>query len=338
MTQAIAFESALVVGPAWVGDMVLAHSLIRALAEANPGRPIDLMAPEWTLPLARFMPEIREAVLLPVRHGALDLRARRDLGRALREKRHDLAIVLPNSFKSALAPYLAGIPRRIGYANELRGLLLTEARRLGRRARPHQASEFAALAFPAGNEVTPPPPRLVVPPRLAEETLFTFGLTRPAGKLLALVPGAEFGPAKRWPSAHFASLAAAMARQGWAVWILGAPRDREPAAAVRTLCPAATDLTGRTTLDQAVALLSLATAAVANDSGLMHAAAALGVPLVALFGPSDAARTGPLGTALVLSEAIACRPCLERICPLGHHRCLKDLAPGRVVEALAEVA
>lgn len=330
--------SILVVGPAWVGDMVIAQSLFKTLRRMNPECGIDVLAPRWTLPLLRFMPEVRNGIELPLGHGELGLRVRYRLGRALRRKGYDLAIVLPRSLKAALVPFWAGIPRRVGYRGEMRWGVLTDLRRLDPKRTPRQAEQFIALALPRDD---PPPsdvpvPQLTVPTGAGEAVLAALGLARPERPLLVLAPGAEFGPAKRWPAESFAELARRKAQAGWAVWILGSPRDAEVAAQVQGgsggVC---VDLTGHTTLDQAVALIGLADAVVSNDSGLMHIAAALGRRQVALFGPSDPAKTGPLNDkARVITRSLSCSPCHRRTCPLGHHDCLRGIEPGRVLEAL----
>ena len=316
----------LIVGPAWVGDMVMAESLFAMAKRLHPGARLEVLAPRWTLPLLKFMPEVDEAIALPFGHGELDLVGRRRLGRALAERRYDFALVLPGSVKSALVPYWAGAIERHGYGGALRRLLLTHVRT--KQALP-QVESFAALLETSG-EV--PPPRLMVPPAVIDKALSDLGLSRPSAPLLAMAPGAEYGPAKRWPTRHFAALAKAKQAEGWHVWLFGSAGDREAAAAI----PASTDLVGRTSLDQAVALLSLADAVVSNDSGLMHVAAALERPQVALFGPSDPTRTGPRSPAArVLRLGLDCSPCNKRVCPLGHHRCLEDLLPEQVLAALS---
>jgi heptosyltransferase-2 len=315
----------LVVGPAWVGDMVMAQSLFAALKRRHPQAAVDVLAPRWTLPLLQFMPEVRDGILQPLGHGELGLAARYRLGRELRARGYDLAIVLPGSLKAAVVPFFAGARQRLGYGGALRRLLLSEAR-----AEPRlpQVESFVALADLAGEA---PRPRLTVPGDIAAAALAATGLARPATPLLAIAPGAEYGPAKRWPARHFAALAKAKLDQGWDVWLFGSPADRE----VATEIPCSQNLAGRTSLDQAVALLGLADAVVSNDSGLMHVAAALDRRQVALFGPSDPTRTGPRNPAAeVLRLGLDCSPCNKRICPLGHHRCLEELTPDQVLAVL----
>jgi heptosyltransferase-2 len=329
----------LVVAPAWIGDMVIAHSLFRLLHRCVPGLRLDAVAPPATRPLLDFMPEIANSFELAVPHGRLGLSARRRLARQLATRSYDRAIILPRSFKAALLPFLAGIPERIGFRGEARFGLLTEARPdPDRRARPEQ-QRFAALALPHGaalpNDL--PDPHLSVPDALVAATLADLRIARPAAPLLVLTPGAEYGSSKRWPPEHFAALARIEAARGRCVWLIGGPADQALGAAIADhAAGAARDLTGRTTLPQAVALLSLADAVVSNDSGMMHVAAALGRRQVALFGSSDSRRTPPLNpTARILTLGLSCSPCFKRDCPLGHHRCLRDLAPAVVAAALA---
>jgi len=325
----------LVVGPAWVGDMVMAHSLFAALKRDRPDRRLDVLAPPWTRPLLDHMPEVDGAVVQPVGRGRLGLGERRRLARDLRG-RYAWAVVLPNSFKSALVPFWARIPRRTGYVGELRRGLLNDARRLDTARLPRTVDRFVALAGP--RDAPPPeivPPRLHVTAAHIDAALAAVGLARPDRPLLAVCPGAEYGPAKRWPAEHFATLARRRLAQGWAVWLFGSPADAAVTAGIAAAAEGVVDLAGRTGLSQAVALLSLADAVVTNDSGLMHVAAALGRPLVALFGSSSPAMTPPLSErAEVLSLALPCSPCYQRTCPLGHLNCLRGLEPERVERAL----
>ncbi|MCB9958216.1 MAG: lipopolysaccharide heptosyltransferase II [Rhodospirillaceae bacterium] len=327
----------LVVAPAWVGDMVMAHSLIQVLRADRPAARITLLAPPATLPLAAFMAEVDAGMVQPVGRGRLGLAERWRLGRSLRAARHDWAILLPNSLKSALAPWWAGIQRRTGYRREGRSVLLTDPRRLDKQRLPRTVDRFVALGRPANAAPGAVPwPRLTVPPGAAEDALASLALAAPAEPLLVLCPGAEYGPAKRWPPASFAAVAAHHRRvTGGDVWVLGGPGDRETADAVAHAVPGALSLAGRTSLAQAVALMSLAHAVVTNDSGLMHVAAALDRPLVGVFGSSSPEMTPPLSQrARVVSLGLACSPCFERVCPLGHTDCLNRLDPQRVIAAL----
>jgi heptosyltransferase-2 len=295
----------LVVAPAWVGDMVMAESLFQSLHRQYPDAVLDVLAPRWTLPLLRFMPEVSGGIALPLGHGELGLAERYRIGRGLRDRSYDLAR------PAGLAEIGPGALLR-GHRHQARlrrgacRLLLSEA--LAKPRLP-QVETFLALSRDDG-EV--PEPRLIVTDEQRADALAALGLQAPEVPLLAIAPGAEYGPAKRWPARHFAALAVAKRAQGWQVWVFGSPGDRDAAAEI----PAEANLAGRTSLDQAVALLSLADAVVSNDSGLMHVAAALGRPQVALFGPSDPVRTGPQNAkAQVLRLGIECSPCNKRICP-----------------------
>lgn len=327
----------LVIGPAWIGDMVLAHSLFQMLKQRAPQEKLAVAAPPWTLDLLRFMPEVDRAIALPFRHGDMKLLERRRLGRALAADGFARAILLPNSFKSALVPYFAGIPVRVGYAGEGRSILLTDARRLDKQALPRTVDRFVALGAAAGARVEPALPCLTLPSGAVEAALTALGLRRPAAPLLALCPGAEYGEAKRWPASHYVAVARHHLAKGGEVWLLGGSGDRAVAEEIERAAPGCVSLAGRTDLGQAVALLSLADAVATNDSGLMHVAAALGRRIVAIFGSSSPAMTPPLAPrATVLSLALACSPCYQRQCPLGHLDCLRKLEPGRVIAALEE--
>jgi heptosyltransferase-2 len=266
----------------------------------------------------------------PLGHGRLQLRARRELARTLAAARYTRAIVLPNSWKSALVPRLAGIPRRTGYVGEFRYGLLNDARRLDRKAMPRLVDRFAALAAAPG-ALVPLPPAPILVPDVANRSAAARALRlRNDRTTLALCPGAEYGPAKRWPPTHFADVAARFLAQGAQVWIVGSPNDRLAATAVLQAAGdagrAIRDLTGKTDLGTAIDLLSLASVVVSNDSGLMHAAAAVGVPVVALFGSSSPVYTPPLSPlAQVAKIDIACSPCFKRECPLGHFKCMREL-------------
>ncbi|MGL4563882.1 MAG: lipopolysaccharide heptosyltransferase II [Halioglobus sp.] len=337
--MAASARNILVVGPAWVGDMVMSQVLYAYLQQTRPGVTIDVLAPPWSQPLLQRMPEVRRAIPLPVGHGELGLGRRWRLGRALRSRHYDQALLLPNSLKSALVPLIAGIPRRTGWRGELRYGLVNDLRLLDEQALPLMVQRFVALALDAGGALPSPlpAPRLSVDADQARRCREQLGLA-PDRPLLALCPGAEFGGAKRWPAASYGELARHYLAQGWQVALFGSANDRAVTGAVRQytaghdLC---FDLAGRTRLAEAVDLLSLATAVVSNDSGLMHIAAALARPLVVIYGATSPGFTPPLNAnAAILASAIDCAPCFQRECPLGHHRCMRDTPVERVAGAL----
>lgn len=331
-------KRALIVAPAWVGDTVLAQPLLMRLHERHPGLAIDVLAPGWTAPLLARMPEVASVIENPFRHGELRVFARRRLGLALKARHYDAAFVLPNSFKSALPPFFASIPVRTGFRGEMRAGLLNDVRVLDERRLPLMVERFAALAEPRRSELQRPlpRPRLRADPAARALLLERLGLAGVRGAV-AFCPGAEYGPAKRWPAGHYAALADRLAGLGRPVWLVGSPKDREVGSAIAAAarCGSVRDLCGATALDEAIDLLSAADAVVTNDSGLMHVAAALDRPLLALYGSSSPGFTPPLAPrARILSTGIACSPCFERECPLGHFRCMTGLEPARVWQEL----
>lgn len=327
----------LVVAPSWIGDTVLAQPLFKLLYARHRDLALDVLAPEWTLPLLKRMREVRRAILNPLGHGELKLGPRLRLGRELRAEGYQQAIVLPNTFKSALPPFFAAIPRRTGFRGEMRWGLLNDVRTLDEHALPLMAHRYAALAGAAGEPRARALPglHLNVDENARAATLRKLGLdaTRPVA---ALCPGAEYGPAKRWPARHFAALAQQLAARGLAVWLVGSAKEGALGAEIAHLSGGAClNLCGRTTLDEAVDVLASAQLAVSNDSGLMHVVAALGKPLVALYGSSSPALTPPLSDhARILKLDLPCSPCFKRECPLGHFNCMRQLTPERVFAAI----
>ena len=316
--------------------MIMAHSLFQLLKARHPDRLLDLIAPPATLPLAARMSEITEVIALDVPHGRLALRERLRLGRRLRERNYTQAYVLPRSFKSALPAWACGATRRTAYLGEARYGLINDIRHEPSGRKMRTVDRFLMLGLEPGDPLPAAlPPRLITDPNHGRAVLERLGVTR-CERVLALCPGAEYGSAKRWPARHFAALAKTYRAQGWQVWLVGGPRDQDAARAIQTLSDnICIDLTGCTTLLEAVDLLGLSTAVVSNDSGLMHVAAALGLPLVAVFGSSDPKHTPPLDKrAIALSLDLSCSPCFARTCPLGHLQCLEDLTPERVDQAL----
>jgi heptosyltransferase-2 len=317
--------------------MVMAHCLVQVLLSADAEREIHMLSPPTTEPLARRMPGVARSWLLDVGHGELGWRKRLAEGRRLAVEGFDQAIVLPNSFKSALVPFWARIPLRTGWHGELRFGLLNQRRRLDPERYPLMIQRFMALALPAAAPVPQPypAPRLLVDPanrdRLLREHQLAIG-----GGVLVLCPGAEYGSAKRWPAEHYAEVARHGAAQGQQVWLLGSLNDRAVCAEIEARVPTGlVNLAGRTGLLDAVDLLSCSDHVVCNDSGLMHVAGALDIPLTAIFGSTSPAFTPPLGRAArVLKLELPCSPCFQRECPLVHLRCLRELQPQRVIETL----
>jgi lipopolysaccharide heptosyltransferase II len=311
----------LVVAPNWIGDALMAQPLLARLREKVPGADLDVIAPEWVAAVARRMPEVHEVISAPLRHGALQLRERWTLGRVLRQRRYDRAIVLPNSWKSALVPFFAGIPVRSGYVGESRyGLLNLLYKSEAAPMRLH----YARLAEAPGMDPAQPlpQPRLRTDPAAVAAAARRYGIS---GPYAVLCPGAEYGPAKRWP--YFGELAQRLDTE---VVLLGSAKDTEAARGIP-----GRNLIGKTTLDEAIDLVAGAAFVVSNDSGLMHVAAALERPQVALFGSSSPQHTPPQSQAArVLWLGIECSPCFQRECPLGHFRCMRDIPVQRVLSEL----
>ena len=334
----------LIVGPSWVGDMVMAQTLFVCLKQRHSDCQIDVLAPEWSRPILERMPEVRKTLSFPLGHGVLDLATRRTVAQSLRGQ-YDQAILLPNSLKSALVPFFAGIPKRTGWRGEMRFGLLNDMRKLDKQRYPLMIERFMALAYEPGAELPKPYPRpsLQVSEASRAAALAKFGLEldRP---VLALCPGAEFGEAKRWPSDHYAVVAEAKIRAGWQVWLFGSKNDHPVGEAIRgELIPGlqeeAANLAGETSLAEAIDLMSYATAVVSNDSGLMHVAAALNRPLVAVYGSTSPQFTPPLAEQVeVVRLGLECSPCFERTCRFGHYNCLRDLRPQPVLDALQRLA
>ncbi len=332
-------DAVLVVGPAWVGDMVLAQSLFKVLKTREPGVAIDVLAPQWSLPIVARMPEVREGISAETGHGQFGLVRRRRIGRALRG-RYMRAIVLPRSFKSALVPWFARIPTRSGYRGEQRYGLINDMRPYDPSILDQTIKRFLALGIGRGeNQPAPPEPALVV--SATNQASFVsanhLALDRP---VIGLVPGAEFGPSKCWPETHFAALARGLVDDGYRIWIFGSPRDAEMGNRIAAMTGSIDDvlnLCGRTSLADAIDVLALTEQVVTNDSGLMHIAAAVGVHLHALYGSTSPAFVAPLTARKdIYFLDLDCSPCRQRICPLGHHDCLRQITPADVHERVRE--
>ena len=327
---------ALIVAPSWIGDTIMAQPMFTRLHARFPGLKLDALAPRWVAPVLQRMGEISEIVDSPFGHGQLSLKPRWRLARELAARNYDAVYVLPNSLKSALVPFMAGIPQRIGFIGESRYGLINVRHTLDKAALPLMVERFAQLAEAPGAAL----PKPIFYPKIRStaadqlKTLTELGLERPA-RIVAFCPGAEYGPAKRWPAAHFASLAKSLAERGYAIWLFGSPKDHAVAEEISQLAPGlCRNLCGATSLGQAVDLLAMTDLVVCNDSGLMHVAAALDRPLVTLYGSSSPGFTPPLSDqADILSLNLDCSPCYKRECPLGHLDCLNKLTPERALAA-----
>ena len=336
----------LVIGPSWVGDMMMSQSLYRTLKAEHPDAVIDVMAPAWCRPLLSRMPEVNQALAMPLGHGALALGERRRLGKSLQASGYDRAYVLPNSFKSALVPFFAGIQRRVGWRGEMRYGVLNDVRVLDKAAFPLMVERYVALGYdkPIASAQQLPQPLLWPQLRVDEDekrmtaAQFALSADRP---VIGFCPGAEFGPAKRWPHYHYAALAEHLIGEGYQVVLFGSAKDRETGdTIVQTLSESARahckNLAGDTQLEQAVILIAHCAAIVSNDSGLMHIAAALNRPLVALYGPSSPDFTPPLShQARVIRLISGYHKVRKGDAEEGYHQSLIDIQPARVHQELS---
>lgn len=351
----IASTKILVLGPAWVGDMVLAQAMFKTLKINNPNCIIDVAAPAWTLPLLERMPEVSAKIALPFKHGKLAFWQRIKFGRSLKNANYTQAIILTNSFKSALLPWAAGIKKRTGFLGEMRVGLINDIRPLDKTKLKKTVERFVTLGLDK-NEPLPntiPNPHLITSPETAwilasrycilneKEKLHdnSKGINR---KVLGLCPGAEYGEAKRWPAEYYATVANDALSKGWQVWLFGSEKDVAVTTEINQLTQnKCVDLGGKTKLGEAIDLMSLCDTVISNDSGLMHIAAALNKNLIAIFGSSDPYHTPPMHPHAVIKYLkIACSPCFERKCPLigkANLACLKKISPNEITSSIQQL-
>ncbi|NIO38843.1 MAG: lipopolysaccharide heptosyltransferase II [Burkholderiales bacterium] len=327
----------LVIAPSWIGDAVLSQPLLARLTYQQPASAIDVFAPKWVLPVYGRMSEVDQTIENPFGHGVLALGRRLRVGRDLAKCGYSTAYVLPNSFKSALVPWFAGIHSRVGYTGEMRYGLLTDRRTLDKQNQPLMVERFAWLAQPNNSALERPvaKPHLHVAENEFNKLCERLGLGSPQ-QLACFCPGAEYGPAKRWPATHFADLAKQLTKKGYTVWCLGSAADRQLGEEISGNSNGnAINLCGATSLEEAIVLLSGAHLVVTNDSGLMHVAAALARPIIAIYGSSSPGFTPPLSdTARVVKLDLPCSPCFARTCPLKHFDCLVKLDPVTVMQRI----
>jgi heptosyltransferase-2 len=318
----------------WIGDFVRCHSVVTLLRQRFPLRPIDVLATTLCAPLADYMPGVRQAIVADLPRGRIALARQMALAARLKREGYGGALVMPRTWKSALAPFLAGIPERTGFFGEGRLLLLNDLR-FGEWKLPRTIDRCAALALPRDATLPPawPLPELKVPAGAVAAWQRNRGLAGGDGPIVALAPG-SVAPARRWPANAYAALSRRLLADGCDVWVLGGPSEKALAAEI-VGDSKARDLTGSDIRDAILALAS-AGAAIANDSGLLHVAAALGTPSIGIFGPMTAALwapLNPLAAVMEINSGLPCRPCNENVCRLGHHRCLRDIGPDAVFAA-----
>ena len=335
-------EKILVLGPAWVGDMVLAQSLFTTLKQQNPNCQIDVAAPAWTLPLLERMPEVTKAIALPFKHGEFAFGERIRFGKSLRKAAYTQAIILTNSLKSAILPFAANIPRRTSFLGEMRYGLINDIRPLDKTKLPRTVDRFVTLGLAKKAELPSksPNPKLIANQKSASTSLAKLGHAKPSQKVLGLCPGAEYGEAKRWPIEYYAEAAKAALDKGWEVWLFGSEKDVPYTKQIDQLTEnRCLDLGGKTKLGEAIDLMDLCDTVISNDSGLMHVAAALDKNLIAIFGSSTPHHTPPMSDKSHIKYlGLPCSPCFERTCPLKnpdeHMQCLKKITPESVIDLI----
>jgi heptosyltransferase II len=329
----------LIVPYMWIGDFVRCHSVVKLLKARYPSRPVDVLSTTLCAPLVDYMPELRQAIVVDLPRKRLAYAQHAALAQRLKRERYGTALIMPRTWKAALAPFLAGIPERVGWVGEWRFGVLNDLRR-GERERQRMIDQCAALALPANapHRTDWPLPELRVPPTEVTGWRERIGLTG-AAPVVALAPGAV-GPSKRWPVYSYAEVARQLTAAGVAVWVLGGPDEKSLAMQiVAEAGPRARDLTGPD-LRNAIIALAAANAAVSNDSGLLHVAAALGTPSIGIFGPTSAwhwAPLNPIAATVQLETPLDCQPCHKPICRKGHHRCMRDISSARVFEITERV-
>lgn len=325
----------LIIAPSWVGDMVMAQSLFIELKTQQPDCQIDVLAPAWSQGLLERIPQVSQIFEMPLLHGEFGLKKRFELGKKLRAENYEQAIVLPNSWKSALIPFFANIPKRTGFVGEIRYGLLNDTRKLDKAILTMTVQRFATLGLDSNAELPPKYefPVLNVTAQQQRAVIEKFEL-RLASPILVLCAGAEFGSAKRWTEAHFAELASQKMAQGWQIWLIGSQKDKSVTEEINKLTGwRCLDFAGKTNLTQAVDLISLSNVVVSNDSGLMHIATALDKKVIALYGSSDPKFTPPLHSqAQIVTLNLLCSPCFKRECPLGHRDCLTKILPAQIAD------
>jgi heptosyltransferase-2 len=328
----------LIIGPSWVGDMVLAQSLFKILKIQQPNCRIDVAAPPWTIPLLDHMPEVDNVIPLPFKHKQFLLLERIKFGRSLRHERYTQAIILTNSFKSAILPFFANIPQRTSFIGEMRYGLINDIRPLNKLNLPRTVDRFVILGLPFGISLPAkfPEPALVPNKNFAFATLKKHGLHSTSEKILGLCPGAEYGEAKCWPAEYYAEVASDALAKGIQVFLFGSLKDASITNKINSLTGnKCLDLGGKTSLSEAINLISLCDLVVSNDSGLMHISSALDKRLVAIYGSSTPFHTPPMSSKAVIEYLnLECSPCYKRVCPLTHLNCLKNIPSSRVIYEL----
>lgn len=332
----------LVVGPSWLGDLIMTQSLLKILHKQ--GKTIEVLAPKWNHGILECMPEVSKAIEMPFDHGELKIFSRYSFAKELKAAQYDECIVVPNSFKSALIPFWAKIPKRTGWLGEFRYGLLNNTQKLNKQKLPLMVQRLISLAYFGQNfnqdnieSVSYDYPRLVISKNVKDQVRAKFNLND-HDQYIALAPGAAYGDTKRWPAEYFAEIASKKIQQGYKIILLGSPKDREVTDKINHLTEEqCINLAGQLALPETVAIISLANALVSNDSGLLHVAAALDIPLIGIYGSTSPDFTPPLiedNKKEIIKSDLSCSPCFKQTCKFGHLKCLYNLTPSKVNQSL----
>ncbi len=329
----------LIIGPSWIGDMVMAQALFITLKKHYPDCQIDVVSPQWSLPVLERMPEVRQGIALPVAHGKFSLLTRYRLGRSLKTGNYSHAIVLPRSWKSALVPLFAGVPVRTGYKGEMRYGLLNDIRKLDTTVLTQTVQRYVAHAYQQHEYSASPPD--IPSPELRSNKANTDRLIQDLGlnldkPVIGFMPGAEYGPAKQWPAEYFTKLAVLLIEQGYQVWIFGSAKELELGEEIiNRQSGDIFNLCGKTELVDVIDLIVCTEQLVSNDSGLMHIAAAMGTRLNVIYGSSTPDYTPPLtDCARIFYKRMPCSPCFDRYCRYQHYQCLTGIEPDEVFQKI----
>ncbi|MDR1012267.1 MAG: lipopolysaccharide heptosyltransferase II [Coxiellaceae bacterium] len=332
-------KKVLVIAPSWVGDLVISQALLRLIKAKDPGCLIDVFISSFLHPILRRMPEVDNCLISPFKHGELRLITRFKIARSLRNNFYTHAYILPNSFKSALIPFFAGITHRIGWRGEMRYFLVNHMKCTTKKTLS-MIEQYVTLGYEKNEIRNFLLPKLQISTSLRDATLKRLNILLSNKPILAICPGSSFGDAKRWPTDYFAKIAQIKKNEGWEIWIFGSNMEQILAQKIQEKCHnVCLDLTGKIDLGEAIDLLSLANGVLANDSGLMHISAALSKPLVAIYGPTSPEFAPPLSINKfkILYLNLPCSPCRKRWCPLQFNRCMHDLKPDMALQAINNI-
>lgn len=321
----------LVIAPAWVGDLVMSQTLFKALKKQyKDALELDVFANSWTKGILYRMEEVDYVLDNPFPHGKLSLLKRINLGFKLRKKHYNQVIILPNSLKSAIVPFFAGIKKRTGFVGEFRHGLINDIYKLDKEQLPRMIDRFCALINSGNKPYKIDFPKLNVDIQNQCELIERFSINE-TKKIVAFCPAAEFGPAKRWLPEYFSQLADLLLEDGFTVLILGSKKDVELGDLIihkAKKTNALLNLCGQTSLEDSVDILAMCSAVVTNDSGLMHIASAVDTKVIAIYGSSSPKFTPPLSLKVqIIQVPLECSPCFQRTCKYGHYNCLKFITP-----------